>query len=299
MRKETLANLSKWPDELVRLEAGDGAGVEPRDAGQHAVRGARYQGRRRRRVVPGDGLAAGEAGEDRAAAGAQASEGRLSGRPAEEAVRALRAVEGGGGGRPGSARRARASAREVEPAGLDWITALRAPEVKKLAATEAKLEQVAEAVRRERRPLRGEARIAVRADRAALAQGRQALSRARDRRFVLACARRGRHRPRGGARRPLRVAHQRGEAGPERRRTPCAPSSACAGSNARSAAPRPSTPRCGPSTASAHCSPTWPPSPRNRVQPARAAPAHVFTQSTPVQERAFAPPRRQALTPPA
>ena len=105
---------------------------------------------------------------------------------------------------------------EVGPAGLDWITALRAPEIKKLAvegclqpslfderdlaeieapalypgerlvvcrnpllaaerarkradllaATEAKLEQVAEAVRRERRPLRGEARIAVRADRA-------------------------------------------------------------------------------------------------------------------------------------
>ena len=105
---------------------------------------------------------------------------------------------------------------EVEPAGLDWITALRAPEVQKLAAegclqlslfdeqdlaeieapalypgerlvvcrnpllaeerarkrrelladTEAKLAQVAQAVRRERRPLRGEARIAVRADRA-------------------------------------------------------------------------------------------------------------------------------------
>ena len=105
---------------------------------------------------------------------------------------------------------------EVGPAGLDWITALRAPEVQKLAAqgclqmslfdeqglaeleapslypgerlvacrnpllaaerarkrsellaaTEAKLEQVAAAVRRERRPLRGEAAIAVRADRA-------------------------------------------------------------------------------------------------------------------------------------
>ncbi len=105
---------------------------------------------------------------------------------------------------------------EVKPAGLDWLTALRAPELKKLAAegclqpslfdernlaeleapalypgerlvvcrnpllaaerarkraallaaTEAKLAQVAEAVRRERRPLRGEARTAVRADRA-------------------------------------------------------------------------------------------------------------------------------------
>ena len=105
---------------------------------------------------------------------------------------------------------------EVEPAGLDWITSLRAPEVQKLAAhgslqmslfdeqdlaeiesaelypgerlvvcrnplladerarkrqellavTEAKLEQVADAVRRKRRPLRGAARIAVRADRA-------------------------------------------------------------------------------------------------------------------------------------
>ena len=105
---------------------------------------------------------------------------------------------------------------EVEPAGLDWITALRAPEVQKLAAggclqmslfdeqdlaeiesaelypderlvvcrnpllaeerarkrrellavTEAKLEQVAQAVRRKQRPLRGAARIAVRADRA-------------------------------------------------------------------------------------------------------------------------------------
>ena len=105
---------------------------------------------------------------------------------------------------------------EVKPAGLDWITALRAPEVQKLAAegclqmslfdeqdlaeieapalypgerlvvcrnpllaeerarkrrellaaTEAKLEQVAQAVGRERRPLRGEAQIAVRADRA-------------------------------------------------------------------------------------------------------------------------------------
>ncbi len=105
---------------------------------------------------------------------------------------------------------------EVKPAGLDWITSLRAPEVQKLAAggclqmslfdeqdlaeiesaelypderlvvcrnpllaeerarkrkellavTEAKLEQVAQAVRRERRPLRGAAQIAVRADRA-------------------------------------------------------------------------------------------------------------------------------------
>lgn len=105
---------------------------------------------------------------------------------------------------------------EVKPAGLDWVTALRAPEVQKLAAagclqmslfdeqdlaeieapalypgerlvvcrnpllaeerarkrralldvTEAKLEQVAQAVRRERRPLRGKDQIAVRADRA-------------------------------------------------------------------------------------------------------------------------------------
>ena len=105
---------------------------------------------------------------------------------------------------------------EVKPAGLAWVTALRAPEVQKLAAagclqmslfdeqdlaeieapalypgerlvvcrnpllaeerarkrrelldvTEAKLEQVAQAVRRERRPLRGKDQIAVRADRA-------------------------------------------------------------------------------------------------------------------------------------
>ena len=105
----------------------------------------------------------------------------------------------------------------VKPAGLDWVTALRAPEVQKLAAagclqmslfdeqdlaeieapalypgerlvvcrnpllaeerarkrrelldvTEAKLEQVAQAARRERRPLRGkDDQIAVRADRA-------------------------------------------------------------------------------------------------------------------------------------
>ncbi len=105
---------------------------------------------------------------------------------------------------------------EVEPAGIDWITALRAPAIRKLAeggdlqlslfderdiaeisspelfpgerlivcrnpllaekralkrqrlldATEAKLEQVAAAVSREKRPLRGRDKIAVRADRA-------------------------------------------------------------------------------------------------------------------------------------
>ena len=98
-----------------------------------------------------------------------------------------------------------ARAREdVEPAGLRWITALRAPKIRKLvsggdlqlsifdtqdlaeisapelypderlivcrnpllAATEAKLDLVVRATKRENRPLRGEKNIAVRADRA-------------------------------------------------------------------------------------------------------------------------------------
>ena len=126
-----------------------------------------------------------------------------------------------------------------------------------LAATEAKLEQVAEAVRREWRPLRGEARIAVRADRALR-------SHKVGKRFVD-------HDPQAAA---------------CARSSPVAPARASPATRAK-AAGRKRAPNGLPVHSLRTLLADLAILARNRVQPAGAAPTDVLTQSTPVQERAL------------
>ena len=156
---------------------------------------------------------------------------------------------------------------EIAPAGLDWITALRAPAIREfaeagalqmslfderdmaaitspdypgerlivcrnrdlarerarkredlLAATEKDLAAIAAAVRRSRKPLRGEAEIALKVAPSSTSADGQAL-RARDRRGKLRVPSQGRgDRRRGRAGRRLCRAHQLAEKSPRRRR---------------------------------------------------------------------------------